>query len=166
MKTATRKIVSKEIQQDADVYVGSYGEVWFQEGSQSLRFGDTITPGGVPLRGGGVSGAATLCEPAQATVVFTASSSTVTTLKVTAQARGFDTGFTDFEDVHSADMVVVKNVRTGLAEASVYGVTHTSSTALVTFDAQISNNLLQVVATPTSLTNSVTVKTTAIEIEA
>jgi hypothetical protein len=49
MKTATRKIVSKEIQQDADVYVGSYGEVWFQEGSSLLRFGNTVTPGGVLL---------------------------------------------------------------------------------------------------------------------
>jgi hypothetical protein len=47
MKTATRKIVSKEIQQDADVYVGSYGEVWFQEGSSLLRFGNTVTPGRV-----------------------------------------------------------------------------------------------------------------------
>jgi hypothetical protein len=52
MPTGTRKLVSKEIQQDADQYVGSYGEIWFQEGTTTLRFGDTETPGGVSLAGG------------------------------------------------------------------------------------------------------------------
>ncbi len=47
MPSGTRKITSKEIQQDADQYMGTYGEVWFQEGQTSLRFGDGITPGGV-----------------------------------------------------------------------------------------------------------------------
>jgi hypothetical protein len=53
MKTATRKIISKEIQQDADQYVGTYGEIWFQEGDTTLRFGDGETPGGTAITGGG-----------------------------------------------------------------------------------------------------------------
>lgn len=49
---STRKLISKEIQQDADQYVGSPGEVWFQEGSTTLRFGDDQTPGGAAISGG------------------------------------------------------------------------------------------------------------------
>jgi hypothetical protein len=52
MASGTRKIVSKEIQQDADAYVGTQGEVWFQEGTTILRFGDGGTPGGELLTGG------------------------------------------------------------------------------------------------------------------
>lgn len=52
MASGTRKLISKEIQQDADTYVGSQGELWFQEGSTTIRFGDGDTPGGIPLTGG------------------------------------------------------------------------------------------------------------------
>jgi len=51
MQTATRKLGSKEIQQDADQYVGTWGEVWFQEGTGTLRFSDEVTPGGIRLTG-------------------------------------------------------------------------------------------------------------------
>lgn len=166
MITATRKLVSKEIQQDADAYVGSHGEVWFQEGTQTLRFGDGDTPGGIPLSGGGTAGVDTICAPGVTTVIYTANSTDVRTIKMTAQAIGFETGVVDFEDTHSADIIAIKNLRTGLAEASVYGVTYTSSSPLVTFDAQITAGVLQITAQPTSLTNVVTVKTTAIEIPA
>lgn len=164
METATRKLISKEIQQDADQYVGSYGEVWFQEGTTTLRFGDDQTPGGIPLSGGGSSNI--LCVPGVATVIYTASSANVRTVKITAQAVGFESGVVDFPDTHSADIMAIKNLRTGLGEASVYGVTYTSVNALVTFDAQITGGVLQVTAQPTSLTNSITVNTTGIEISA
>lgn len=48
----TRKFITKEVAQDADRYLGRRGEVWFQEGSQTIRFGDNITIGGQPLVGG------------------------------------------------------------------------------------------------------------------
>lgn len=54
MNTSTRKLISKEVQQDADGYVGTIGEIWYQEGTQTLRFGDATTPGGLPLEGGGM----------------------------------------------------------------------------------------------------------------
>ena len=166
MITGTRKLISKEIQQDADVYVGSTGEIWFQEGSQTLRFGDDETPGGIPLAsGGGTAGPTTVCPPGVNTVVYTASSSTVRTIKATVQAVGYETGVVDFPDTHSADVIAVKNLRTGLGEASVYGVTYTSVASLVTFDAQIAGGVLKIVAQPTSLVNSVTVGSTAIEIQ-
>ena len=97
-------------------------------------------------------------------MVYTASSSTVGTLKVTAQAVGFETGVVDFEDTHSADIIAIKNLRTGLGEASVYGVTYTSTNPLVTFDAQVTGGLLQITAQPVSLTNNVTVNSVGIEI--
>lgn len=158
MQTATRKLISKEIAQDADQYVGTYGEVWFQEGTTTLRFGDDVTPGGVA---NGVYS----CAPGGTSVVYTSSSEMVRTLRATAQAIGYETGVTDFPDTHSADIMVVKNIRTGMADASVYGVTYTSVAPLVTFDAQIdADGKLQITATPTSLTNSVAVKITVTEI--
>jgi len=167
MQTATRKLISKEIQQDADAYVGTYGEVWFQEGTTTLRFGDDETIGGIPLSGGGSAGPANvLCAPGTPTVIYTASSSAVTTLRLTAQAVGFETGVTDFEDTHSADIMAIKNLRTGLGEASVYGVIYTSVNPLVTFDAQVTDGVLQVTAEPISLTNSLTINTSGIEITA
>jgi hypothetical protein len=165
MITGTRKLISKEIQQDADVYVGSTGEVWFQEGTQTLRFGDDETPGGIPLGGGGSAGPTTVCPPGVDTVIYNASSSTVRTIKATVQAVGYETGVVDFPDTHSAEVISIKNLRTGLGEASVYGVTYTSVASLVTFDAQIAGGVLKIVAQPTSLVNSVTVDSIAIEIQ-
>jgi hypothetical protein len=165
MITGTRKLISKEIQQDADVYVGSTGEVWFQEGTQTLRFGDDETPGGIPLGGGGSAGPTTVCPPGVDTVIYTASSSTVRTIKATVQAVGYETGVVDFPDTHSAEVIAIKNLRTGLGEASVYGVTYTSVASLVTFDAQIAGGVLKIVAQPTSLVNSITVDSIAIEIQ-
>lgn len=165
MITGTRKLISKEIQQDADVYVGSTGEVWFQEGTQTLRFGDDETPGGIPLGGGGSAGPTTVCPPGVDTVIYTASSSTVRTIKATVQAVGYETGVVDFPDTHSAEVISIKNLRTGLGEASVYGVTYTSVASLVTFDAQIAGGVLKIVAQPTSLVNSITVDSIAIEIQ-
>lgn len=164
METATRKLVSKEIQQDADAYVGTYGEVWFQEGTTTLRFGDDQTPGGIPLSGGGTANIS--CVPGSATVIYTASNVNVRTVRITAQAVGFETGVTDFVDTHSADIMAIKNLRTGLGEASVYGVTYTSVNPLVTFDAQITDGVLEITAEPISLTNSVTINTSGIEITA
>lgn len=167
MQTATRKLVSKEIQQDADQYVGEYGEVWFQEGTSTLRFGDSETPGGIPLSGGGTSGVETTCAPGVTTVVYTASSDSVRTLRLTAQAIGYETGVTTYQDVHSADIMAVLMMRPQLLDVnvSVYGVTYTSANPLVTFDAQVNlAGLIEITAQPSSLTNSVTVKTTAIEI--
>jgi hypothetical protein len=104
--------------------------------------------------------------PGSATVIYTASSSNVGTVRITAQAVGFETGVTDFVDTHSADIMVIKNLRTGLAEASVYGVTYTSVNPLVTFDAQITDGVLEITAEPISLTNSITINTSGIEITA
>lgn len=167
MKTGTRKIVSKEIQQDADIYVGETGELWFQEGTQTLRFGDDLTPGGIPLSGGngGTTGPTTVCPPGSATVVFTANSSSVQTLKVLAQAVGYETGVIDFPDTHSADIMAIKNLRTGLGETSVYGIVYTSVNPLAIFDSQITNDVLEITATPTSLVNSVTINSIGVEIE-
>ena len=167
MITGTRKLISKEIQQDADVYVGTTGEIWFQEGTQTLRFGDDETPGGIALSGGsgGTAGPTTVCPPGVNTVVYSASSTTVRTIRLTAQAVGYETGVVDFPDTHSAEVIAVKNLRTGLGEASVYGVTYTSVASLVIFDAQIAGGVLKIVAQPTSLVNSVTVDSIAIEIQ-
>ena len=52
MATGTRKLITKEIQQDADTYVGAQGEIWYQEGTTTLRVGDGESPGGTPLSGG------------------------------------------------------------------------------------------------------------------
>lgn len=104
------------------------------------------------------------CPAGVATVIFTASSGSVHTLKITAQAVGFETGVTDFADTHSADIMVVKNLRTGLGEASVYGVTYSSVSPLVIFDAQITGDVLEVTAQPTSSTNSIVVNSVGIEI--
>lgn len=163
---SSRKFILKEFSQPAASYVGRRGEVWFQEGTTTVRFGDDITPGGVPLGGGGIAGPTTTCAPGATTVVFTASSSSVRTLKVTAQVVGFETGVIDFVDTHSADIIAIKNIRTGLGESSVYGVTYTSVGSLVTFDAAVVGGVLCVTATPTSLTNPITVNSIGIEIEA
>jgi hypothetical protein len=48
----TRKFVSKEVAQDADQYLGRKGEVWFQEGTSQIRFGDNVTVGGQLLATG------------------------------------------------------------------------------------------------------------------
>lgn len=106
------------------------------------------------------------CVPGVVTVIYTATNVNVRTVKVTAQAVGFESGVSDFVDTHSADIMVIKNLRTGLGEASVYGVTYTSVNPLVTFDAQITGGVLQVTATPISLTNSVTVNSVGVEISA
>jgi hypothetical protein len=57
------------------------------------------------------------------------------------------------------------NLRSGLGEASVYGVTYTSVNPLVTFDAQVTGGVLEITAQPTSLINSITVNSIGIEIE-
>lgn len=164
---ATRRFTSKEVAQLPSTYVGQYGELWIGDDDTVLRVGNNTTPGGVIVGtgGGGTSGPTTVCEPSSNTVVFTASTSSVRTLKVTAQAVGYETGVTDFTDVHSAEIVAVKNLRTSLGEASVFGVTYTSTSPLVTFDAQVSGGILQVTAQPTSMVNNVTVNTVVIEIE-
>lgn len=48
----TRKFITKEVAQDADRYLGRKGEVWFQEGTSTIRFGDNITIGGQAITGG------------------------------------------------------------------------------------------------------------------
>lgn len=164
---SSRKFVTKEFTQPADDYVGRIGEVWFQETTQTIRFGNDITPGGVPIGGGGgTNGATTVCAPGSPTVVYTASSSQVRTLKVTLQAVGYETGVVDFPDTHSAEVMALVNLRTGLGEASVYGVTYTSVNPLVSFDAQVTAGVLEITAEPTSLVNSITVNSIGIEIEA
>lgn len=164
---SSRKFILKEFNQSAATYVGRSGEVWFQEGTTTVRFGDDITPGGIALSGGsgGTAGPTTVCPPGVNTVVYSASSTTVRTIRLTAQAVGYETGVVDFPDTHSAEVIAVKNLRTGLGEASVYGVTYTSVASLVTFDAQIAGGVLKIVAQPTSLVNSVTVDSIAIEIQ-
>ena len=162
---ATRRFISKEVTIVPSTYVGQYGELWIGDDDTTLRVGNDTTPGGIVISGGGgTTGPTTVCAPGVATVVYAASSSTVGTLKVTAQAVGFETGVVDFEDTHSADIIAIKNLRTGLGEASVYGVTYTSVNSLVTFDARIIDDLLQITAQPISLTNSVTVNSIGIEI--
>ena len=49
---SSKKIITKEFSQLANTYVGRTGEVWFQEGTTTLRFGNNTTPGGVPMSGG------------------------------------------------------------------------------------------------------------------
>ena len=164
---SSRKFILKEFSQPAATYVGRSGEVWFQEGTTAIRFGDAVTPGGIALSGGsgGTAGPTTVCPPGVNTVVYSASSATVRTIRLTTQAVGYETGVVDFPDTHSAEVIAVKNLRTGLGEASVYGVTYTSVASLVTFDAQIAGGVLKIVAQPTSLVNSVTVDSIAIEIQ-
>ncbi len=164
---SSRKFILKEFNQSAATYVGRSGEVWFQEGTTAIRFGDDVTPGGIALSGGsgGTAGPTTVCPPGVNTVVYSASSTTVRTIRLTAQAVGYETGVVDFPDTHSAEVIAVKNLRTGLGEASVYGVTYTSVASLVIFDAQIAGGVLKIVAQPTSLVNSVTVDSIAIEIQ-
>lgn len=164
MKTVgSRKIVSKEIQLDADVYTGVFGEIWFQEGAHTLHFGDDETVGGVVLHGA-IGGPETVCPAGVDTVVYTASDPSIRTLKGTAQAVGYETGVTDFPDTHSAEIMAVKNIRTNQGEVSVYGVTYTSVNPLVTFDATVNGEgLLQIVAQPTSVGNSVTITSITFE---
>lgn len=163
---ATRRFTSKEVAQLPATYVGQYGELWMGDDDTVLRVGNNTTPGGVPLGGGsGTQGPTTPCPPGTNTVIYTASSATVRTVKAVVQAVGYETGVTDFPDTHSAEVVAIKNLRTGLGEASVYGVTYTSANSLVTFDAQIISGILKIVAQPASGVNPVTVKSIAIEIE-
>lgn len=166
MKTGTRKLISKEIQQDADIYVGEFGEVWFQEGSQTLRFGDDQTPGGVPLtaEAGGTSGPTVVCDPGINTVIFTASSSTVQSMKLVVQVQGYETGVVDFEDIQTCEIIAVKNSRLDTGDASVFGITYTSVNPLATFDAILVDDVLEVTVTPVSLTNGVTVNSLGFEI--
>lgn len=49
---SSRKIISKEFSQSAATYVGRRGEVWFEEGTQTIRFGDDVTVGGQAISGG------------------------------------------------------------------------------------------------------------------
>ncbi len=162
---ATRRFISKEVSILPSTYIGQYGELWIGDDDTTLRVGNNTTPGGIVVSGGGGQvGQTTVCSPGSNTVIFTASMSTIMTLKVTAQAVGYETGVTDFTDVHSAEIVAVKNLRTGLGEASVYGVTYTSVNPLVTFDAQVTGNMLEVTAQPTSMVNNVTVNSVGIEI--
>lgn len=163
---ATRRFTSKEVAQLPSTYIGQYGELWMGDDDTTLRVGNNTTPGGVPLGGGGgTAGPTTTCPPGVNTVIYTASSATVRTIKATVQAVGYETGVTDFPDTHSVEVVAIKNLRTGLGEASVYGVTYTSVNSLVTFDAQITAGVLEIVAQPASGVNSVTVKSIAIEIQ-
>lgn len=160
----SRKIVSKEFNQPAEEYVGRIGEVWFQEGSQVIHFGNNLTVGGITLHGA-IGGPETVCPAGVDTVVYTASDPSIRTLKGTAQAVGYETGVTDFTDTHSADIMAVKNIRTNQGEVSVYGVTYTSVNPLVTFDATVNGDgLLQIVAQPTSVGNSVTITSITFEI--
>lgn len=48
----TRKFITKEVAQDANQYLGRRGEVWFQEGTSTIRFGDNVTVGGQLLASG------------------------------------------------------------------------------------------------------------------
>jgi len=162
---ATRRFTSKEVAQLPGTYIGQYGELWIGDDDTVLRVGNNVTPGGVPISGGGgISGPETVCLPGVTTVVYTASSAAVRTIKVVAQATGYETGVVDFQDTHSADIMAIKNIRTGLGEVQVYGVTYSSVAPLVIFDAQITGGVLEVTATPTSLMNPITVNTLAVEI--
>jgi len=163
---ATRRFISKEVTIVPSTYVGQHGELWIGDDDTTLRVGNDTTPGGIVISGGGgTSGPPTVCQPGSNTVVFTASSSDVRTIRLSAQAVGYETGVTDFTDVHGAEIMAVKNLRTGLGEASIYGVTYTSANPLVTFDAQVTGGLLKVTAQPTSSVNNVTVNSVGIEIQ-
>jgi len=162
---SSRKFILKEISQPAATYVGRSGEVWFQEGTTAIRFGDDVTPGGLPLGGNGTISGPTLCAPGVDTVIYSASVSAFT-VRLTAQARGYETGVVNYMDTHSADIMAVLITRPQLldADVSVYGVTYTSVAPLVVFDARVTGEVIEITATPTSPTNFVTVTTIATEI--
>lgn len=163
---AIRRFISKELTYRDDTYIGQYGELWISDTGTILRVGNNTTPGGIPLGGGGgTAGPTTVCPPSVNTVIYTASSSAVRTIKATVQAVGYETGVVDFLDTHSAEIMAIKNLRTSNGDASVYGVTYTSVNSLVTFDAQVIGGILKITAQPTSGVNSVTVKSIAIEIQ-
>ena len=44
-----RKVISKDIQDNADTYIGRKGEIWISEDNTLIRVGDNTTPGGVEV---------------------------------------------------------------------------------------------------------------------
>lgn len=115
MVTGTRKIISKEIQQNADVYVGRVGELWFQEGTQTLRFGDNETPGGQGASAGVVD---RLTDNANNQLIFT--NGGLTWPDSSVQTTGFTLARTTFGTNAVADIYGVA-IGAG-ARGDTYGV--------------------------------------------
>jgi hypothetical protein len=116
MVTGTRKIISKEIQQNADVYVGRVGELWFQEGTQTLRFGDNETPGGQGASAGVVD---RLTDNANNQLIFT--NGGLTWPDSSVQTTGFTLARTTFGTNAVADTFGVAIGAS--AQGDTYGVT-------------------------------------------
>jgi hypothetical protein len=161
----TRKLISKETNAVAHNYRGRTGEIWWREYSTRLHFGKDLVPGGVTTSGG-IIGATVDCAAGKSTVIYTATLDTVRVIRLSVSAQGYETGVTDYQDVQGCEIVAVKNQRTQTGEATVYGITYTSANPLVSFDADWVNGFLVVTATPTGLTNPVTVNSVAFEIDA
>jgi hypothetical protein len=104
------------------------------------------------------------CQTGVDTVVFTSSAQGIQTIKLVLQVEGTVT--TGDADTQSCEMIVAKGFRGPTVAATVYAVVHTSVAPLATFTAQWNavSSRVEVTCRPTSLTNSVAVKSFATEI--
>jgi hypothetical protein len=105
------------------------------------------------------------CQPGVDTVVFTSSQAGIQTIKLVLQVEGQE-GETGDADTQSCEMIVAKGFRGPTVGASVYGIVYTSVAPLATFTAEWNavSSRVEVTGRPTSLTNSITVKSFATEI--
>ena len=105
------------------------------------------------------------CQAGVDTVVYTSSQQGIQTIKLLLKVEGVVT-VPDDADTQSCEMIVAKGFRGHTVEASVYGIVYTSAEPLATFTAEWNavSSRVEVLCRPTSLTNSVDVKSFATEI--
>jgi hypothetical protein len=124
------------------------------------------TDGSLTLPSGAIqtSTSSVNCQPEVDTVVYTSSQAGIQTIKLLLKVEGVVT--TGDADTQSCEMIIAKGFRGPTVAASVYGLVYTSVEPLATFTADwnATTSRVEVTCQPTSLTNSVDVKSFATEI--
>jgi hypothetical protein len=104
------------------------------------------------------------CNAGAPTVIYTATSSGKSTLKLLIQVEGIEVLGQQW-DTQSCEMVVARGLRNNNVVGSVYGLAYTSASPLATFNAiwNISTSRIEITCTPTSLTFGVEARVTVTE---
>lgn len=106
-----------------------------------------------------------VCNAGAPTVIYTATSSGRSTIKLLLQVEGVETLGQQW-DTQSCEMVVARGLRNSTVVGSVYGLAYTSVAPLATFNAvwNVTTSLIEITCTPTSLTYGVEARVHVIEL--
>lgn len=109
----------------------------------------------------------TFCPPTVNTVVYAASGEFRHALRLFVIVEGREDGGGPNWETQAADIIAVKGYNSNGITVSAFGITYSGLAALAVFDGvwNATENRIEIVCTPVSMTNSVTVTVHALELQ-